>query len=223
MANVAVVLSGCGYLDGSEITEAVSTLISLSQQGFAYDCYAPDRAQRHVVDHASGEPVEESRSILVEAARIARGQVAALTELNADDYDAIVFPGGFGAAKNLCNFADVGLDAVLHDDVKAAVMPFVFAKKPVVAICAAPLILALAAKEAGYTQARITVGFGGNPLSDAIEAWGQFHLPLAVDQACLDADHRFISAPAYMYDDATPTEVFASVQAAIAALREVLG
>ncbi|QDQ28108.1 isoprenoid biosynthesis glyoxalase ElbB [Chitinimonas arctica] len=223
MAKVAVVLSGSGYLDGSEITEAIATLVILSQHAIAYDCFAPDRAQRHVVDHLSGEPGEEGRNMLVESARIARGEIAALDTLVPEDYQAIIFPGGFGAAKNLCTFADDGLDARLHDDVKKALMPFVLAKKPVVAICAAPLLLALAAREAGYVKARITVGTGGNPLSEAIEAWGQYHFPLAVDQACLDSENRFISTPAYMFDDATPAQIFASVQVAIAALRELLG
>ncbi len=223
MSRVAVVLSGCGYLDGSEITEAVATLVALSQHGMHYDCYAPDRPQRHVVDHLSGEGTEESRNILVEAARIARGNVRALDQLNPDEYDAIVFPGGFGAAKNLCTFAEEGVNARMHDDVKAAIMPFVLARKPVVAICAAPLLLGLAAREAGYSKAQITVGYGGNPLSDAIEAWGQFHMPLAVDQACLDRTHAFISTPAYMFDEASPAAIFASVQAAVAALREILG
>ncbi|WP_269532362.1 isoprenoid biosynthesis glyoxalase ElbB [Chitinimonas sp. BJYL2] len=223
MKRVAVVLSGSGYLDGSEITEAVSTLIALSQQGIAYDCYAPDRAQRHVVNHLSGEGTEETRNILIEAARIARGKVSPLEALMPIAYAGIVFPGGFGAAKNLCTFADDGENARLHDDVKAAIMPFVLAKKPVVAICAAPLVLALAAKEAGYSKARITVGYGGNPLSDAIEAWGQMHVSVEVDQACLDPEHAFISAPAYMYDEATPAEILASVQAAMGALKDVLG
>ncbi len=222
MKKVAVVLSGCGFLDGAEITEAVSTLISLSQAGIAYDCFAPDRAQLHVVDHAKGAPADEQRNMLTEAARIARGDIAALDTLKADDYDAIVFPGGFGAAKNLTNFLEVGDAAQMYEDVESAVMPFVHAKKPVVALCAAPLILGLAAQAAGIRNAKITLGAGGEPLSEAISTWGQIHIALPVQQACADETNRFVSAPAYMYGDASPAEIFASCQAAIAALQTML-
>lgn len=222
MSKIAVVLSGCGFLDGAEITESVSTLIALSQAGYAVDVFAPDRPQMHVVDHAKGEATSESRRMLVEAARIARGKILPLAALQGDDYAAIVFPGGFGAAKNLCNFAVVGNDATLFDDVKAAILPFVLNKKPVVAICAAPLLLALAAREAGIAGARITVGAGGEPLAEAITAWGQQHIALPVTEACVDETNRFVSAPAYMYDDASPAEIFASVQAAIRGLAALL-
>lgn len=222
MSKVAVVLSGCGFFDGTEITEAVSTLIALSQAGYSYDIYAPDRPQMHVVDHAKGEPSAESRNILSESARIARGKISPLSELRTADYAAIVFPGGFGAAKNLCNFAGAGEDAAMFPDVQNAIMPFVTSKKPVVAICAAPLLLALAAKQAQINGARITVGAGGEPLSRAIVAWGQQHVSLPVEQACVDEVHRFVSAPAYMYGDASPAQIFASVSAAIGALSALL-
>lgn len=222
MSKVAVVLSGCGFLDGAEITEAVSTLIALSQAGFSYDIFAPDRPQMHVVDHAKGTPTGESRNILCEAARIARGKIAALGELQSADYAAIVFPGGFGAAKNLCNFAVAGEDATMFPDVQTVIMPFVATKKPVVAICAAPLLLGLAAKLADIHGARITLGAGGEPLAQAITAWGQEHVSLPVEQACVDEANRFVSAPAYMYGEASPAQIFASVTAAIGALSALL-
>jgi enhancing lycopene biosynthesis protein 2 len=223
MSHVAVVLSGCGFLDGAEITEAVSTLIALDQAGFSYDCFAPDRPQLHVVDHAKGVPTGESRNILAESARIARGKIAPLGEIQAERYSAIVFPGGFGAAKNLTNFAEKGKEASMYPDVKAAVMPFVHARKPLVAICASPLVLGLAAREAGYRGVQMTLGCGGEALSQAVEAWGQTHVAKPVETACVDETHHFISAPAYMYGEATPAQVFASVQSAIAALRQLLG
>lgn len=220
---VAVVLSGCGVNDGSEITEAVAVLVSLSRAGYAYDCYAPDRPQADVIDHVEGRPADERRNILTESARIARSKISALSGIKTDDYDAIVFPGGFGVAKNLTTFLKDGRDARLQDDVKAAVMPFVAAKKPVVAVCAGPLILGLAAREAGISGAEITMGRGGEKMSEALEIWGQRHIAKPVDQACVDREHRFISAPAYMYGEATPDQIFASIDAAIAALREILG
>ncbi|MFC4158046.1 isoprenoid biosynthesis glyoxalase ElbB [Chitinimonas lacunae] len=223
MKKIAVVLSGCGVNDGSEITEAVAMLVSLSRAGLAYDCFAPNRSQSDVIDHAKGEPAEEKRNILSESARIARGKITALDQLKADDYAAIAFPGGFGVAKNLTTFAKERENARLHDDVKAAVLPFAKAGKPIVAVCAGPLILGLVARELGIKGAEMTFGEGGDPLSKAVESWGQCPVTRPVEQACVDRQHRFVSAPAYMYGDARPDQIFASVDAAIAALRELLG
>lgn len=222
---VAVVLSGCGVYDGSEITEAVGVVIALSQAGLSYTFYAPDRAQMHVVDHAHGGESNETRNILNEAARIARGDIRPLAELDATQHCAIVFPGGFGAAKNLTTFIKDGKDAVLYDDVLAAVRPFVQQKKPIVALCAAPLVQGLIARDEGLSGVRITFGSyaEGQAMADALASWGQSHVETPVDQACADVEHRFVSAPAYMYGAATPAEVFASCQAAVSALKSLLG
>lgn len=223
MHRVALVLSGCGVYDGVEITEAVALMIALDQAEFSYDCYAPDRAQMHVIDHCTGEVTGETRHILVEAARIARGNIAALDQLDPVKYDAIIFPGGFGAAKNLTTFASDGKDAILFDDVARVVMPFVKARKPIVAVCASPLVQAIAAREAGLHDIALT--FGDNEYPDlvaAIEAWGQKHQVTPVDQACVDEHYPFISAPAYTYGQSTPAEILASCQAAVAALERLL-
>ncbi|BAK77050.1 ThiJ/PfpI domain protein [Pseudogulbenkiania sp. NH8B] len=221
---VAIVLSGCGVYDGSEITEAVGVVIALSQAGLPYAFYAPDRAQMHVVDHARGQESGETRNILSEAARIARGQIRPLAELDAAQHSAIVFPGGFGAAKNLTTFIKDGRDAVLYDDVAAAVRPFVWQHKPVVALCAAPLVQGLIARDEGLAGVNITFGSyaEGQAMADALTSWGQTHVETPVDQACIDLAHRFVSAPAYMYGEATPAEVFASCQAAVTALKSLL-
>ncbi|CUA84808.1 Enhancing lycopene biosynthesis protein 2 [Gulbenkiania indica] len=222
---VALVLSGCGVYDGSEVSEAVGVIVALSQAGIPYTCYAPDRPQLHVINHAKASETDETRNILDEAARIARGNILPLAELDVSRHSAIVFPGGFGAAKNLTNFARAGSQAELADDVRAAVLPFIQAHKPVVALCAAPLVLGLAAREAGITGARITFGnpSEGKAMAEALVSWGQQHVETAVDAACVDEHHRFITAPAYMYGQATPAEVFASCQAAIRALGTMLG
>jgi enhancing lycopene biosynthesis protein 2 len=220
---VALVLSGCGVYDGVEITEAVALMIALDQANIAYDCYAPDRMQMHVIDHSTGEVTGEMRHILVEAARIARGKIFALPTLNAAKYDAIVFPGGFGAAKNLTTFANDGEGAVLFEDVAKAVLPFIAANKPIVAVCASPLVQALAAREAGLKRIALTFGNNEHPaLVAAIEAWGQKHQVTPIDQACVDSQYPFISAPAYTYGEATAAEIFASCQAAITALSQFL-
>ena len=143
MAKVAVVLSGCGVYDGAEINEAVLTLLSLEQQGAAYQCFAPDIEQMHVINHLTGESVEgETRNVMVEAARIARGNVLDLAGARAADYDAMLVPGGFGAAKNLCNFAVAGAEMEVQPDFLRVAREFHQAGKPIGLVCIAPVMAA---------------------------------------------------------------------------------
>jgi len=225
MRTVAFVLSGCGVSDGSEITEAAGLIIALSQAGYALRFYAPDRAQFDVVDHTHGRPTGERRNAMVESARIARGKIEPLTALKLEHADAVVLPGGFGAAKNLCDFAAQGTAAQLATDVREALLPFLQAKKPLVALCAAPVVLALLAQEAGIRAAKLTFGHmaEGADLILALKPWGQTHVEMPVDQPCIDERHRLISVPAYMYAAATPAEVFSACQAAVGALTQLLG
>ena len=224
--HVALVLAGCGAKDGSEITESVSLLVALAQAGFRTTVFAPDRATAHTINHFTGQEEGEARSILAEAARIARGNVLPLLALKAADFDALVFAGGFGVAKNLCNFALLGAagqDAALYSDVRQTMLPFFTAQKPLAALCIAPVVLALGAREAGLTGIRITLGDGtAKAPIEAVQAWGAVHVPTAVDAACLDPVHRLVTAPAYMYDSATPADIFASASALVSGLQTLL-
>jgi len=213
----ALVLAGCGAKDGAEITEAVALLIELSRQGFVVQCFASERPLHHVVSHLSGNGVtHESRSQIEEAARIARGKVMPLSALKADDYDAVVLAGGFGVAKNLCDFAFSGVDARLYDDVRSALLPFVQKRKVAAALCIAPVVLALLAREAGVRGVKLTLGSGeAIDAVKCIEAWGALHTPTRPGEACVDRENLMASAPAYMYDDATPADVFASAEALV--------
>jgi enhancing lycopene biosynthesis protein 2 len=214
---VALVLAGCGAKDGAEITEAVSLLIELSRQGYSVQCFASERPLHHVVNHLSGaEVAQECRTQLVEAARIARGQVKPLRALKAADFDVLALAGGFGVAKNLCDFAFSGAEARLYDDVRTALLPFLQERKVAVALCIAPVVLALLAREAGIRGVKLTLGSGD--ATDAvrcIESWGAMHSPTRPGEACIDREHLMASAPAYMYDDATPSDIFASAQALV--------
>ncbi len=224
MKPVAVILSGCGVYDGSEITEAAGLLIALSQQGFAVRCFAPDRPQAQVINHLAGEVSGDTRHCLHESARIARGAVTPLASLDCDEVAAVVFPGGFGAAKNLLPFVFEGLAAQLPDDVARVVRACLAARKPLVALCAAPLVLGAAARDAGISGARLTFGHlaEGADLAQAIEHWGQQHVECAVDEPCIDDQYRLISVPAYMYGSASPAEVFSACCAAVSALGRML-
>lgn len=194
---VAVVLSGCGFKDGSEIHEAVATLYHLDARGARYDCFAPDREFAEV-DHLTGKPTGAQRNMLREAARIARGKIADLKSLDAGQFDALLFPGGFGAAVNLSDFAQKGADSTALPEVVAAVKAFHAAGKPIGVICIAPAMLAAALKGSGI-HARLTVG-AKSGASEGVEALGAKHEACPVEGFVVDAENRIVSTPAYMYD-----------------------
>ena len=135
-----LVLSGCGVYDGAEIHESTLTMLAIARKGASYQCFAPDIKQAHVINHLNGEEMPEIRNVLVEAARIARGNIKPLTEYNANDFDAIIFPGGFGAAKNLCTFAFDGVECVVIPQVENAIRETVAAEKPIGAFCISPVL-----------------------------------------------------------------------------------
>lgn len=192
----AVILSGCGVFDGSEIHEAVSLLMHLSRAGVEAECFAPDIEQRHVVDHLAGEVAQESRWVLVEAARIARGKVQPLDKLDPAGYDALFVPGGFGAAKNLCSFAFDGAACGVEPSVERALNGFHGAGKPIGMCCIAPVIAARV-----FEGARITLG-GAGEAPEAAEAMGATHVVRPVDEIEVDAERKLVTTPAYMYDAA---------------------
>ncbi len=197
MAKVGVVLSGCGVYDGSEIHEAVITLLALDRAGAEAVCMAPDMEQMHVVNHLTGEPAEgEKRNVLVESARIARGAVKNVKDVNVSDIDALFFPGGFGAAKNLCDFAVKGPDCDIHPEVARLVREVVKAKKPLAAICIAP---ALVSKVLGNDKLahKLTIGSDKDTAS-ALEAMGSTHEACPVNEFVIDRENKIVSTPAYM-------------------------
>lgn len=202
---IAVVLSGCGVYDGSEIHEAVSVLLRLSQLGIAYQCVAPNIDQMHVVDHLTGEPTTETRNVLVESARIARGQVLDIAEANPDDYAAAIFPGGFGAAKNLCNFAVKGTQMDVHPAVVKFAQGFQAAKKPVGLICIAPAMVPALFGPGVHC----TIGMDSTTAA-AITLMGGKHVDCEVTDVVVDEDNKIITTPAYMLASSI-AEAFAGI------------
>lgn len=199
MPKIAVILSGCGHLDGAEIRESVVSLLALSRGGADVSIFAPDMEQKHVVNHRTGEEVPgETRNVLVEAARIARGDIAPLSELDASQFDGLVIPGGFGAAKNLSNLAEKGPDAEVIPDFAHAVSQFLQQGKPVGAICIAPAVLVAAAGKEYHP----TVTIGEDPgTAGAIEAMGGTHQNCPTDDIIFDERNNIVSCSAYMRDD----------------------
>ena len=190
---IAVILSGCGVYDGAEIQESVITLLRLGQRGCEVQCFAPDIAQMHVINHLTGEEMAESRNVLVESARIARGDVQDIAQANADDFDALIVPGGFGAAKNLSNFATQGAGCTLDPQVQALAEAFAEARKPVGLICISP---ALAAKIYG-PGVTCTIGNDADT-AQAIDKMGGTHEECEVTDIVEDTARKLVSTPAYM-------------------------
>lgn len=222
---VALILSGCGYLDGAEITEAVALNISLSHHGYEVHFFAPDRDQHDLVNHLTGAEVgDQTRNILQESARIARGKVAPITELNPEQFAAVAMAGGFGVVKNFTTFLEEGENAALMSDIQTPIHQAIQKQIPLVSICASPLILAIAAKELELSNAEISFGAAKNAgdFLNATDQWGVHHIETKIDEAHVDQNYRFITSGAYMYGDAKPFEVLASAEATIQALNQML-
>lgn len=192
---VGVVLSGCGVYDGAEIHESVITMLALDRAGAEMVLCAPDREQMHVVNHLTGEVAEgESRNVLVESARIARGALRDVAEIEADELDALILPGGFGAAKNLCDFAVQGAGCDVDPGVASLVQKVHAQGKPVAAVCIAPAVLA---KVLGEEGPKVTIG-SDDDTAKAIEAMGATHVNCPVEDFVVDHERKIITSPAYM-------------------------
>ena len=197
MAKVGVILSGCGVYDGSEIHEAVITLLALDRAGAEVVCMAPDMPQMHVINHLTGEVVSgELRNVLEESARIARGKIKDIKDVKAADLDALMLPGGFGAAKNLSDFADDGADCSVNPEVERLVKEIVAAKKPLAAVCIAPAVVAKVLGDEKI-KAKLTIGTDEGT-AKALEAMGAEHIACPVREFVVDREHKIITSPAYM-------------------------
>ncbi len=192
---IGVVLSGCGVYDGAEIHESVLTLLFLTRAGATIKMYAPDKPQMHVINHITGEEMNESRNVLIESSRIARGQIEDIKKANADELDALVFPGGFGAAKNLSDFAVKGAEGTVDPDVKALVTAMHDKKKPLGFICISPASVGAMALHGSGT--RLTIGSDADT-NAAIAATGNQTENTTVDQITIDDAHNVVSTSAYM-------------------------
>ncbi|NCH85104.1 isoprenoid biosynthesis glyoxalase ElbB [Cronobacter malonaticus] len=193
MKKIGVVLSGCGVYDGSEIHEAVITLLALARNGALAVCFAPDKPQADVINHVTGEPTGETRNVFVEAARIARGKITPLEQARAEELDALVVPGGFGAAKNLCDFATRGSECSVDPALLALARTMHEAGKPLGFICIAPAML----PKIIAAPLRLTIGTDIDT-AELVEEMGGEHVPCPVDDIVVDEDNKVLTTPAYM-------------------------
>lgn len=216
MKKFAVILSGCGHRDGAEITEAVSCLVALSESGSEYDVFAPE-VSVSTINHVNGLKTDETRVAIAESARISRGKVKPLKELKADAFDGLVLPGGFGAATVLSRFAEQGSRCDVLPDVERILNEFYKQEKPIAAICIAPAVIARVLGRHGLT---VTLGADGEAAAE-VRKTGAIHEVCAVEDYITDREHRVITSPAYMYDDAKPHQVFTGIRGAIKELVEM--
>lgn len=210
MKKIAVILSGCGVFDGSEIHETTLCLYALSKNEFDYECFAPDKDQMHVINHLTGEEVAEKRNVLTESARIARGDIKPLTDFNVNDFSGVILPGGFGAAKNLSTFAVDGENFSVDPEIEKLIKSVHNAKKPIGALCIAPVIVA---KVLG---AKVTIG-NDEGTATAIEKSGGKHVNKEYNEIAIDEDNLVVSTPCYMLAE-NIYQVGVGIEAAVQAL-----
>lgn len=194
MKKFAVILSGCGVRDGAEIHEAVLTLLAIKKNGADYEIFAPDVKQHHVVNHISGKEMAEERNVMIESARIARGKIKPLDEFHAREFDALVFPGGFGVAKNLCTYAYDGAECTVNPDVEKAVKDMVSLQKPVGAMCISPVVIS---KILGNVE--VTVGADEGTIANVMKM-GSTHRKTTHGDVVKDAHRAIYTTPCYMLD-----------------------
>ncbi len=192
--NIAVLLSGCGVFDGAEIYESVITLLELDKAGATAICMAPDIPQLKVVNHLTNSQMDEKRNVLVEAARLARGKILNIKNVNVNDYDALILPGGFGAALNNCNFAIEGANGKVDPQVAKLVNSFFTAGKPIGAMCIAPALLALALKGEAV---KLTIG-SDQGVAGIIQTLGHQHINCQSSEIAVDEKFKIVTTPAYM-------------------------
>jgi len=215
MKKIAVILSGSGFLDGAEIQESVITLLTLDRAGVEYQCMAPDMEQMHVVNHFTGDESEgESRNVLVEAARIARMKIIDIAKADPEDYDAVILPGGYGAAKNLSNFAMKGAHSEVQTDVLNFTRSFAKLERPMGFVCIAPAMI----PHIYGPNATLTIGFDKDT-ADAITEMGGIHVDCPAVDHVVDKERKLVSTPAYMLD-ARISEVASGIEKLV---HEVLG
>lgn len=214
MAKIGVILSGCGVFDGSEIHETVLTLLALSQRNQEVTIIAPNIDQNHVINHQTGEEMTETRNVLVESARLARGEVSNLSDVNPSDFDAIILPGGFGVAKNLSNFAFIGSKALVLAQLSTFLLEFKKYNRPIGAMCIAPALLALLNPQMGENS-NLTVTIGSDEdTAQAIQLLGCNHEIKEVHEICVDSTNKIVTTPAYMIGQ-TISEVHKGIDALV--------
>lgn len=224
---IGVLLSGAGVYDGAEIHEAVLTLLEIESLGFEAVCIGIDAPQHHVINHINGQEQAQTRNMLEEAARIARGQIREISTVVPADLDALVIPGGFGSAKNFSSWAFEGPNGQIRPDVKLMLVNMYNVGKPIVALCVSPVLLALAFEDMAIGQ-QLTIGSTSAPspynisdFQEGLQAKGAQTPNCSIQEICIDVPNRIITAPCYMLEASLPA-LQQNIRQAMAALKQLL-
>jgi enhancing lycopene biosynthesis protein 2 len=209
----AIILSGCGFLDGTEIHETTLLFLALARHGIKYQCFAPDREILNVISHRSKKAVNQKRNILEESARISRGNISDIKELKVDEYDILAIPGGFGVAANLSNFGELGEKCIVDPDITHIIIEFHEKKKPIIAICIAPVIVAKALEG---NQITMTLGTDCEYI-DLLNRLGMRGKSCKVNECCVDPIHKMYTCPGYM-EPPNIAGIFESLEKAIGSI-----
>ena len=225
---VAVLLSGCGVYDGSEIQESVFTLLALSKNNIDYVCVASDKKKHHIINHTDGEEMKEERNMLIESSRISRGEVVSIDKLDVGNISALVIPGGFGVAKNFSDWAFKDVACTVDNDIETLILHFLNNKKPIVSLCISPVIVAKVFNSFFNQSLNLTLGSKNEDSDyDIIELHSNLYkLGVAthdknLDEICFDSNFNVISAPCYMLKG-NPNQIYLNVQKAIDKLANLL-
>ncbi len=210
MKKIAVILAGCGNKDGSEIYEAVSLTIALGMAEAQIEFFAPNN-DFTALNFMTDQALPEKRNVLVESARIARSKIKNISELQTKSFDGLAFPGGYGVALNLCDWASKGSECTIHPEVKRCIDEFYQQSKPIAAICIAPVLIAKVLGKKGIT---VTTGNDLDTANEIIKT-GAYHVDCPVDDYVTDRENKIITTPAYMYGDAKPYQVFKGISALV--------
>mgnify|MGYP000157644581 CR=1 FL=1 len=223
---IAVILAGSGVYDGSEIHESVLSLLAIAELGHEANCFAPNKNQLHVINHLDGSVMDENRNVLIESARIARGDISDLKDLDSSNFDALLIPGGFGAAKNLNQWAVNGPDCTIDTAVKNTILQFIAEKKPIAALCMGPTVIAKALEGSPYS-ANLTVGsskasspYDIQGIAAGMEQIGAVHLEKTIQEVAIDVELKIVSAPCYMMD-ASIVELHENIKMAVEELTKL--
>lgn len=224
---IGVLLSGCGVYDGAEIHEATMTLLSIAEIGAEAVCISVDKDQHHVVNHLNGEEMNEKRNMLVESARIARGNITNIKDIDPADIDGLVIPGGFGSAKNFTSWAFDGPDGTILPEIKLLIVNLINVGKPIAALCVSPVVMAKALEDANL-HPKMTIGsdqekspYDISGFSGGLESLGTKTEMKTVQEILIDTENKIVTAPCYMMD-ASILDIRKNVRSAIEALRDLI-
>ncbi len=215
MKKVAILLSGCGFKDGTEVTESVSTLISVTKYNADYMTFSLNETHPSV-DHETDEPLGE-KNLLEASSRISRGKIQNIDSLNESDFDAIILPGGYGVAKHFCDFATKGANCTVNKKIEEVIKSFFKTSKPIGAFCIAPTLIS---KVLGEYEPTVTIGNDPSTIEE-IKKMGAHHVECTVTDFTTDRENKIISSPAYMYEEASPFEVYTGIDKAVKELVEM--